>query len=63
VFPVRYELNVSRPDLFKCTPITSTKSVQAPNANSSSLSDVFQSSHHAISAEHDRAQWGGVTRK
>jgi hypothetical protein len=32
-----YELNVSRSVLFKCTP-TSTKSVQTPKVNSSSLS-------------------------
>jgi hypothetical protein len=63
VCPVTYELNVIRPALFKCTPITSTKSFQAPNANSSSLSDMFQSSHNAISAEHDRAQWGRVRRR
>jgi hypothetical protein len=42
VFPVRYELNVNRSALCKYTPTTSTKSVQTPKVNSSSLSDMFK---------------------
>jgi hypothetical protein len=49
---------MSAPSL-EAEPTTSTKSVQAPNINSSSLKDMFK----VISADHDGAQWGRIRRR